>query len=56
MKYEITDEVKNIIVQMCDIALKAGGLQNKVAVDTVLGVFKVNPTEGIEPLLGNGKK
>jgi len=43
MKYEISDEVKNIIVKMCDLTLKAGGLQNKPSVDLVLRTLSVKP-------------
>jgi len=45
MKYNIDEETKNIIVQMCDIALKAGGLNNKLAVDRVLQVLDVTIQE-----------
>jgi len=44
MKYEINDDVKNLITQMCDLALKQGGLQNKQGVDIVLNVLG-NPLE-----------
>lgn len=39
-KYEVSDESINLIVQMCDVALKAGGLANKPAVDIILNTFE----------------
>jgi len=37
--YEISDDVKGLITQMCDIALKQGGLANKQGVDIVLSTL-----------------
>jgi hypothetical protein len=39
MKYEINEDVKNLITQMCDLALKQGGLSNKQGVDIVLNML-----------------
>ena len=41
MDYRIAEEERNIILQLCDIALKAGGLQNKTAVDKIINIFAV---------------
>ena len=39
-KYEIDDKVVDIIIQMCDLSLRSGGLKNRPAVDMVLSTFK----------------
>ena len=44
MKYEISDDMKTLITQMCDIALKQGGLANNHGVNTVLNWLD-NPIE-----------
>jgi hypothetical protein len=46
MKYEINEDVKNLITQMCDLALKQGGMANKQGVDIVLNVLD-NPVSDL---------
>ena len=43
MKILVDNEAKNIITQMADITLKAGGVQNLQAVNTVLSVMAIIP-------------
>jgi hypothetical protein len=38
--YEIEEQLAKLIEGLCDIALKSGGLQNKLAVDYVLSSFR----------------
>ena len=44
--YAFTEEETNIIIQLCDIALKSGGLQSKPLVDKILQAIGQN-NEGI---------
>lgn len=36
MKYEVNEKIKSMIIDLCDVALKAGGLKNKPGVDYIL--------------------
>lgn len=40
--YKIDKETYRLIIQLCDLALKAGGLQNKDAVDYIVSRFESN--------------
>jgi hypothetical protein len=40
MQVEISEEVQKIIIELCDLALRSGGLKNKPYVDKVLELFK----------------
>ena len=36
MKYEVNEKIKSMLIDLCDVALKAGGLKNKPGVDYIL--------------------
>lgn len=39
MKYSFNEEERAILVQMCDICLKSGGLQNLEPIQKVLAIL-----------------
>jgi len=39
MIFELTEQDLELIKSMCDVCLRAGGLQNKAAVDRIISVF-----------------
>ena len=41
-KYDIDDQVKEIIIKLCDLGLRNGGLANKPNIDIVLNALS-NP-------------
>lgn len=45
MKFELTKEELEIVEQLLDVALRAGGMHNKPAVDKLLQVFSMPISE-----------
>lgn len=54
MKYELTEKDLELINQLLDVALRAGGLQNKPAVDYLIDKFS-KPIEEKSTDMGDKK-
>jgi len=51
--YELKDEIPELISQLCDIALKVGGMSNKGPVDQVLAALvPIKDLKSIAPKKG----
>jgi hypothetical protein len=56
MKIDFTEEEILIIRQLCDIGLKAGGLNNLVPVTKLLTKINKTGLSGLDPIITNKKQ
>ena len=56
MKILCDEDGKNVIVSLCDIALKSGGIKNLEAINAILGTVKLEENETSDLTATNDSK